>query len=578
MKRAITWWMVVFSVAALAAEPVRDSEVDAAPVVSVGLFKNGFALVTRRVTPNADGIAWVRPAGQPSYGTFWYSSTDPLRITSEVIRLRREDAPKFSEWTEWAETFGGRNAEVTFRAAAALSATLEAAARSAGCRVRVCSYAEETIFSLSGYVLPPAAERRAQPRPSNQMWGARYASPISVAEKESLTLRLASGSTVVIPSDNIVAVQTKEGEAIPTPVWKFEGSTRPFTIQYLTSGAMWTPSYRLDLSGGKGQLTMGTELRNEIVDWKEVEVSLISGFPNIRYADVPSLLGAGVKLNQYRDMVTYAEDGSSDPWSQRRRRGVMGQSVMLNSAGESDFDVATSGYAATAIGSGSDIHYRSIGKVSLAQNSVCSIPLGSGETEVKRIVDWDVNDTRDQDGRFQSNPDGGKGAVLWDAVRFRNSFSFPMTTAPIEVTENGRILGQTRSDWTNPGDIARVRITHALSVKGSYAETGDGKTISSKIASLQQGERFDFDHRHYRKEIVAGKFTVQNFRAESASLTIRKTISGEIIETSIQPTKNVTPPPTDNRVNLVRQLTWEFDLNPGEKREFTLTYWLWVLI
>ena len=65
------------------------------------------------------------------------------------------------------------------------------------------------------------------------------------------------------------------------------------------------------------------------------------------------------------------------------------------------------------------------------------LEIGSGEVEIKRIVEWNLSDDRDERG----NPRNGteeERRTAWDAVVFANPFGFPMTTAPIEISEGGR--------------------------------------------------------------------------------------------------------------------------------------------
>lgn len=578
MKRLIVF---VFLPVAAFAEMVKQSELDPAPILSVGLYKNGLAVVTRRITPDANGVARVDGACRPAYGTFWHSADKPVTITAETADLLR-DRDEQAVLSSWTDTYAGREVLITFRTAPTLSGALSDAERNGGVRVKSFSIGEkDELFALKGTVVA-AQSARKPPTAQSRRYYYGYQEPAQPAPTTELTLRLKTGSTVVIPEANVVAVRAEDGIACgierQAPIWRFEGAVKPFVIQYLTDGATWTPSYRLDLRGEKGLISMATDLHNEMMDWDGAEVSLISGFPNLLYAGVPSLLGWGMSFNLYRDAVNAAEN--ADPWAvgaAKMRSGVMSQSVMMNSAPADGFDISAAAFAVNESGAGSDIHYRSIGQVSLKKGATRSVPLGAGETAIKRIVDWNLSDTRDEYGRNRNN-DNKDAQILWDAVRFTNPFDFPMTTAPIEVTEERRILGQAKSTWTNPGDTTLVKITKALSVTGSYSEVGDGKTVSSKIGSLKAEDRFDYQSRHYRREIVTGTFVVQNFRNVPASLIVKKTISGEIMETSIAPTKNRTPPTQDCRVNLERVLTWEFDLQPGEKREFTLTYWLWVLI
>lgn len=580
MKQIITiGFLLPFT---LCAEMVKQSDLDPAPIVSIGLYKNGLAVVTRKISPDPNGIARVDGAARPAYGTFWHTATEPVNVTADTVDLLR-DTDETVAVTDWAQTYAGREVTVFFRIAASLNNTLALAGKSGGMRIKTffLGAADDTVAELDGKVATLQAERKPPAAPT-RTYAFRENVPSSPGGLP-LTLRLASGSTVVIPENAVIAVKAKDGIAYGiergAPIWRFEGTKAPFAVQYLTEGAAWTPAYRLDLADEKkGRVTMTADIHNAIMDWKDVEVALISGFPNLLYAGVPSLMGWGMNFELYRNAINAAEN--ADPWNlgaSRMRNGVMSQSVMMNYAPPSDAGISPAAYAVTENGAGADVHRRPIGKLSLAKGSTCTVPLGTAESEIKRIVDWDVVDTRDEYGRTRRNENEKEGPILWDAVRFTNPFTFPMTTAPIEVTEAGQILGQAKSTWTNPGDTTLVRITKALSVKGSYSEEGDGKTISSKLGSKEL-ERFDYHDRHYRKEVVTGSFIVQNFRKVPASVVIKKTISGEIVECSIEPKKNQALPPRDWRVNLERVLTWEFDLQPGEKREFKLVYWLWVMI
>ena len=60
-------------VAAVAIHALAVGAGDAAPIVKVGLYKNGLAVVTRKVTPDSTGTAVVDGSARPAYGTFWLS-------------------------------------------------------------------------------------------------------------------------------------------------------------------------------------------------------------------------------------------------------------------------------------------------------------------------------------------------------------------------------------------------------------------------------------------------------------------------------------------------------------------------
>ena len=500
---------------------------DSAPIVKVGLYKNGLAVVTRMVTPDSTGTAVVDGSARPAYGTFWHSADKPVTVT----RTAAQD-----------------NVMVWFRAAPDFAPVLAGAEQDGN--VEATAYAvgeKDRVHAASGTL---------------------------VANGEGILLRLKSGSRLSVPQHLKVAVKgTGSGES-----WRFAGTDRPFAVEYLTSGASWTPSYRLALGEkGVGTLFMSADVRNELGDWKDVELSLISGFPNLKFANVPSLIGGGVDFATYKSAVEAAEGGNPQPWYYGRKAkavgGVMSQSVMMNCAFDGCAEPNAAAYGMAETGAGSDIHYREVGKVTLGKDETVTLPLGAKETKVERLVDWDLNDRRDFWGRLTGEEIKSE---LWDAVKVRNPFAFPLTTAPMEVVEEGRIVGQNPCAWTNPGDEAIVKVTKALSVKGSYEERGDGKMLSSKVSLLSANERFRFNDYDYRKETVTATMKLTNFRKEPAKLRVKKTFSGELVKSEVEPTKRHDPPPADARVNAVHDLTWEFELKAGESREISFTYWLWV--
>ena len=514
-------------VAALAIPALAACADDAAPIVRIGLYKNGLAVVTRTVTPDSTGTAVIDGSARPAYGTFWHSSEKPVTVTRTAAR---------------------EGVTVSFRAAPEFAPVLAEAEKDGDVEAMAYSVGEkDRVLTASGRLL---------------------------AKGNMLILELKSGSKLYVPLELKVSVKGAAGGES----WRFTGTDKPFAVEYLSAGASWTPSYRLALGEkGKGTLFMSADVRNELADWKDAELSLISGFPNLKFANVPSLLGGGVDFSEYKSAVEAAEGGDRYPWYYGRGAkggGVMSQSVMMNYAADVSAAPNAAAYGAVETGAGADIHYRTVGKVTLGKGETMTLPLGAKETQVERLVDWDLNDRRDYWGRLENEDSKPE---LWDAVKVRNPFGFPLTTAPMEVVEDGRILGQNPCAWTNPGDEAIVKVTKALSVKGLYEERGAGKTLSDEmLSSLGAGERSRFNGRDYRKEIVTATMKLTNFRKETAKLRVKKTFSGELVKSDVEPTKRHDPPPADSRVNAVHELTWEFELKAGESRDVSFTYWLWV--
>ena len=461
----------------------------AAPIVSVGLYQEDIAVVSRQVTPE-NGTAIVKIGGGiPIDGSFWHSAKKPVTVR------------RFERMQE---------VEVVFLAPACMRGVIEAAKGEGGHSLRIPSYRSDDkvgyqVFNAKGK-MREGAEGELE---------LSSGSLLSISDSESI-VNLAG-----LSADQCKIDAKNEG------MLEFKGADEPFTMEYLTTGANWTPSYRLMLKGEKATLLMSGELRNYLADWAEAEVSLISGKCNITRDESRERKGFG------------------------RARNFTNASCEMKTA----FAPSADGYVSAANdGLGDDIHYRSLGKVTLKRGEELTVPLGAAETDVKRLVEWTT--------------DG-----LWDAVKFKNPFAFPMAVGKIEVTEEGRILGMSKCGWTNPGDETFVRIAEANSVKGKFEEQRESKG-RSKMSSFG-GEMMKVNNRTYSKEKVMAFFTVTNFRKEKVAMSIRRIFSGELGEMTLKPTKMREIPPKDFGVNPEQELTWEFELQAGEKREFKVEYSRW---
>ncbi len=71
-----------------------------APIVKVGLYKNGLAVVMRMVSPDSSGTSVVDGSARPAYGTFWHSADRPVMVTrtaaQDNVTVSFRAAPDFA--------------------------------------------------------------------------------------------------------------------------------------------------------------------------------------------------------------------------------------------------------------------------------------------------------------------------------------------------------------------------------------------------------------------------------------------------------------------------------------------------
>jgi len=551
------------------------AELTPAPIVSLALFKNGTAVVTRRIVPPAEGKPTLLDGRvAPAHGTFWTDSPSPLTFMS-AHRLVSVPAGSVGERQTRAEAYAGREATVWVRVPGDLAPALEALATGAGPAATFALSAPPAgdaavrTVRLRGTVLPPKKSERPESRRESfawyGFWNYERVERTTPGERDGdFTLRLSNGTLVRVPEAALAAVSAEGGDSAEIPVFEVSGATGPFDMQYLARGAAWAPSYRLVFGrDGKARLEMAAELRNEMEDLDGAEVFLVSGFPNVEASEIPGLLATGNSVSRFLDMLA----APRAPFRNRNRGSWASQAVWTSNTAQLDF-VADGGGKLPQIpsdGNATDIHYRSAGRVALARGSTLRLPLASGETPVARFVDWNPGCDYDEWGR-RTGEELEEERVPWDAVKFRNPLGSPITTGPMAVFDGGRLNGQTTVRWTNPGQEAMVRVTKALTVQGAFEET-----IPGRVEDYPEVRVFNS---RWRRVVIEAKLMAANHRDEPVDVLVHPTISGEFKDASEEPAskRNLGSPRERGAVNPKQELRWNFNLAPGEKKTLTWRY------
>jgi hypothetical protein len=561
---------LTLSLPALSANADSAPSLTPAPVDTLALYKNGTALVVRRVEPPADSSPVLLDGRiAPAHGTFWTDSPTPLSFLADTRRIALPPGTP-SDISVRPASCGSRKATVWFRVPAAVAESLQACADGDDeRRIDLSAPAGDHLVDLPlrGTVLSPA--------------------PAAAA----MSLRLANGTIVRAP-DSAVAAVLAEGPAsaddgtADLPVLEVAGAAAPFRLSYLAPGAAWAPSYRISVlpsapTATTARIEMAAEIRNELEDLSGVRLFLVSGYPNLEAASIPGLLAAGNTLPAFLDAL------STPPAERNRGRGWNTQRPMLS-------QIAWTANAAMQDKSGlpdalpdvlpeaaaADIHYRYAGPLTLAKGATLRLPLDTADAPAERFVDWEPGWKYDEYGRRQKD-DLEEQRVPWDAIRFHNPFDAPLTTGPAFVFDASkplladdapaadRPLGQTTLRWTNPGQEAVLRVTKALSVATTFDETIPGRIEDyPKVAWLDNIPR-------YRRVEIEATLTAVNHRTDPVTLVIRPTILDEFQSATIQPNSVLTEGSREARSdqpNPTQKLRWTLPLAPGETLSLSYRY------
>ena len=536
---------------------------------SVGMFKNGLAVVRASFPIDGPGSYCWEKVPNVVHGSLWVESDGKVVIQSTTRKITETDEVE-KPGGQLHRDLAGKNVTVTLR----------------GMPPILTSAGTNGQFIVSGTVwdLPFLSETKSwdtdysslNPNSGSYYWMRsridQNSNPIVQPTTGNFLVLNDSGGTRRYINQSDIASITVNGPFKPAtrlvekPVLIFGVGEVPesggtVSITYLTKGLAWMPSYRIDLTDPKKlRIRHSAVIRNEMGDFDDTELQLISGYPNVRFGSVDSPLWPGTSLSSFFQQIN--QSGSMGNGLSVLSNAITQQTVYMNNPSRSEGsalpDVAEAGNLSD------DIHYEGIGKRSMKAGDTLSLDVMEDSAEYQRVVEWVVPDPRDERGRYDGNntPTGGEA---WDAVRFLNPFKAPMTTAATTITEKGAFRGQSQSDWVNPGQQTCIKITRALSIRTRSMETEE------------EGERkiVYIGGNDYQRTTVKGRLSVRNFRSEKAVITIRCEFSGELLEADGDPEKSLRLEGATS-VNPRRQLDWTITLPAGEERELTYRYELLV--
>jgi hypothetical protein len=518
--------LLLYPAAGHAQEQVAKSK-----IVSVGVFKNGLVAVRRQLDVTQAGTYRLDKVPEAVHGTFWIESNAEIEAT---VANREIDVPAYKAGPlSLQEEFAGRKVTLNLK--------------------------NPRTPQVVGTVLK--LDRDDEDEDEGKAGEAAAARPPS----RFLIVKTAKGRTYVDPSDIVTVDVEGEGDTVkvrrPVMVLTVGKSEKQPAVYmtYLTSGMFWAPSYKLDITDPKTlTLEQTAALRNEFADLDGAEVQLISGFPSIEFANVTSPLSIRGGWETFFQQLS----GRATSYNPVLTNSiVVQQKAVFNARGPGEgIDLS-----ATPSGEGVDIFYQDIGKRTLKRRSALSLKLAKEKAAYERIIEWTVPDTRDELGRAGSRTDPDTDGQAWDALRFRNPFSFPMTTAPAMVVAAGKFNGQRTSYFCNAGEENVVRVTRSLSIRTRAIENEEMKKNGSVREIVYVGGR------EFRKSTVRGELLVSNHRKEDVKVVIRRRFSGELVVADGTPKTSLREEGVWS-VNRRYEMVWSITLRSGEERTLGYTY------
>lgn len=553
---------------------IDASEITEAPITSLSVFKNGTVLVEREVKPDKPGTLFLSGDIKPYHGTFWTKSEKPLKMTAFKETVNSNYYSPTDNRTI-AERHGGFPAVVWFRTDVAnleseISFLSGEAAKDYVLSVEPCQEDKGVIMKVEG-VLEKLPAAKTEPTNDN----GRKIITLPNPKFDGIVLRLGSGGALRIPRANIRAISAGGENQVETSVsrnlWRVEEAKEPFSFEYMTQGITWAPYYRMELGKeGKATLYMAADIKNELEDFSEAEVSLISGFPKIDMEGKDSLLNVNISLRGFLNVLeSDAAKGMGGYTAQYRAKAFYSSNVMMD-AGAPESAEESFGQVAQIEEKGAvNVHAQKIGKQTVKKGETLRIDIASSELEYASKARWNVTPTRNIDVRgYMNNFSTNVAQTVWDMLVFKNPFPFPLTTAPMEVTQDGTIYCQTPQSWINPGQESKTVLTKALSLEPKIEES-----------EVTEGEvqKESFEGRVYRRSTINGKATLKNHRKEpvKAEVTIKVFGAFTKAESKAEETSSLSIP---YGVDPISTKTFEYEIPAEDSLEIEYSYTSLILL
>ncbi len=522
-------------------EPVT---LDAEPV-RVSMFKNGLAMVTSRTQVPGPGTYQV-PTPEARYGSLWLNWGNGLAldqiISTQSTRTEPINALTIKDVLE-------ANVGKTFS-------------------IPIPGKTEwQTVTLLSMPAAEIVHEIGTVPYPDSRGYGGPVMAPpfesqlILLKTEQGVEARHAN-SISMVRFDDGQEMQTTFQRQVIEPVLRFDaaeadGEGDQLELNYLAQGIAWSPSYVVELLDDESvRVACKAVIVNDLMDLKSVDVELIAGYPNIQFASVPTAMGR-TPLNQLLQLLM--QSGRNQPQGVMANAMVMQQRVQYSSATSSMMPTMPT---QPVSGEGAeDLYFYQLTGITLAKGERGYYPLLLADVPAcPHVYTWEIVDYVDPQGRFRAQPEDFQ-QVVWHSLELTNTTEQPWTTAPAMTVKDGHVLGQDTLHFVPPGGSTLLRITKAISIDAQHNEF--------EIERERNVEKFHGST--YDKVTIEGTLKITNHKAESVTVRITKTVTGEVMSADGGP--EVVKIASGLRgVNPRSKLTWEVEVTPGREQAEAIVY------
>jgi hypothetical protein len=495
-------------------------------ITNVSMFKNGFAFITRQIEMKGDEATIVE-VPQASMGTLWFWAPD-----GEVVSVTATDEVDSQE-VELSDLDQILKANIGKRVSISYINTANENREVSG---KIFSVGNDIVV-INGTVLTKGRIISVTGQGEELVWKQKMLSTVT---------------------SKFYKINSK-------------GVPKVVKMMSLERGMTWAPGYAIDITN-PDNLTFASKatLLNDLIDFKGVNVRLVTGFPNLQFKDILDPFTAKMPLNTWLAMLNGQPVDSLES-------SVLTQNNAYAFGGRVQFSTAD---AAPISWSGpnskdvlgeqiSDLFFYDLPNFQMAKGARIYHSLSRFEADYKHVYTWQVEDAllAQQRASEQGSNYSPAKDVVWHTIKFNNKSGKPLTTAPATFFSKGELVGQTTLFYSPSGSECEVQINKALEIKTDSSE----EEVSRVRGAIKNSSSFPL----WDLVTVKGTLEINNGRSEKITMQIDKAFSGEFISGTNTP--NVVKNGRGLRqINPQSTATWKPSIEAGQKLRIEYSYKLYV--
>jgi len=526
----ILFFMFSFSVFSQDAEQDFNTQ-------SISIFKNGSAFFLKSGTVKTQDGSYLIKENIPSalFGTLWiHSKTGELKhISSYYEEIKKNRQKRATTFEEMLRINTGKKVKLHIGKDEVIEGTVEEVVNK-----------KDTLIDFN--LIPPSAVITFK---TSDRWLTLNTSEIRRIE-------------FLEKPNQIVKFQSNDDNLVVKVEFNTKKTDQPLNLMYLENGLSWAPNYLIELIDDKAaNLTLRAEVVNDAEDIENTEINFVVGVPNFRFTN---------KLSSLVDFFnSYSGIHDIQDFSNITMQTMSYSGVELTTASMSDFNNSDK-----PIGSAQeDLFFYTLKNIFLKKEGCGHYPIFKTKVKIDHIYECNLEVNKTSKYYYQKTflfHSDYKNKV-YHSIKLNNETNYPWTTGTAMVvkgTESAKPISQDQLNYTPIKGNSFVKLTLAPDVNIKHAE--------KEIERQDQAMRNPAGKKNYLDLVtVEGQLKIKNYKSKKIDLNIRRTIIGQLQESSIEWLKLGRVNRSGDQ-NATTDVCWETSVEAGEELIITYTYNVYV--